>query len=314
MGMLRRAKALSEPGTLAGAPVGRSLPAAGALRSWTARIPESGWVLLLPSVFLLVAFFVYPLGRVLAKSFMEPKVGFENFVSLWHSVAFRNIIIYTFEIAVWTTVICFVLGYPVAYWLATTSERWARRVMILVVAPFFTAILARLFAWTVILGDQGLINTYLVKWHVVSQPVTLIYNRTGVLIGMAQYMLPYMILALYAIMARIDPALLDAARLSGANSLQAFRRVFLPLSRPGIYAGTLLVFIISLGFFITPAVLGGGSDVTISMFVQQQIAVLQWGAATAMCVVLLVATLALFVLFNRFYGQENVTVTGGTRR
>jgi putative spermidine/putrescine transport system permease protein len=272
-----------------------------------------GLLLLAPSIAVLLVLFVFPLMIVLSRSFFAPGLSLHNYTALWSSVAFRNILINTFEIAAWTTVICLALGYPFAYHLSRLPQRLGQSLLAVCLVPFFTAILARLYAWTIILGDAGIINTYLMRWGVVHHPIALLFDRTGVVIGMVHVMLPYMIIVLYSAMVGIDRSLLDAAATLGASPFSGFRRVFLPLSLPGTYAGTLLVFIISLGFFVTPAVLGGGRDVTIATFVRQEIGVLDWGAATAMATVLLVVTIALFVLLDRVFGTERLLV-GGLRK
>ena len=273
----------------------------------------SGLLLLLPTLLLLILIFLYPLAVVLSRSFTEPHLGLQNYVALYRSQAFRNILVNTFEIAGWTTAICLLLGYPFSYQLARLPKRWAQPLLGLCMIPFFTAILARLYAWTIILGDAGVINTYLLQWGIILHPISLLFNRTAVIIGMVHVMLPYMVIVLYSQMVGIDRSLLDAATSLGASPFAGFRRVFLPLSMPGTYAGTLLVFIISLGFFVTPAVLGGGRDVTIATFVRQEIGVLDWGAATAMSMVLLLVTVGLFFLLDRVFGTERLLV-GGLRK
>jgi putative spermidine/putrescine transport system permease protein len=277
------------------------------------RSSVSGLLLLLPSLLLLLAVFIFPLVVVLSRSFTDPHPGIANYLALWQSRAFRNILINTFEIAAWTTAICLLVGYPFSYQLARLPKRWAQTLLGLCMIPFFTAILARLYAWTIILGDAGVINSYLTDWGVILHPLGLLFNRLGVIIGMVHVMLPYMVIVLYSQMVGIDRSLIDAATSLGASPFAGFWRVFLPLSMPGTYAGTLLVFIISLGFFVTPAVLGGGRDVTIATFVRQKIGVLDWGAATAMSMVLLVVTVGLFFVLDRIFGTERILV-GGLRK
>ena len=206
----------------------------------------TGWLLLAPTVAVLLLLFVFPLLIVLSRSFVDPAPGVQNYTALWRSTAFRNILINTFQIAAWTTAICLALGYPFAYQLSRLPRRLGQSLLAICLVPFFTAILARLYAWTIILGDAGIINSYLLRWGVVHHPVALLYNRTGVVIGMVHVMLPYMIIVLYSAMVTIDRSLLDAAASLGAGPFAAFRRVFLPLSLPGTYAASLLVFIISL--------------------------------------------------------------------
>lgn len=294
--------------------------ATAALRRKAARLRDSGrlerstaLILLAPTLILLIVFFVLPMVAVFSRSFTEPTTGVGNYVDLWESRAFRAVMQNTFEIAAWTTAISLVLGYPVAYRLSTLPPRWARPLLALALIPLFTAILARLYAWTVLLGQRGMVNDSLVALGVTDAPVSILFTRTSVVVGMVHVMLPFMILVLYSTMVRIDRSLIDSALSLGANRRQAFRRIFLPLSLPGVYAGCLLVFILSLGFFITPAVLGGAGDLVIATFVQQQVAILRWGVAAAMSVVLVVVTLALFLIFNRLFGAERL-LTGGTRR
>jgi putative spermidine/putrescine transport system permease protein len=293
---------------------------AGAVRGrfashrWPQRLERAApLILLAPTLLLLLVFFAFPLVVVLSKSFTEPSFGFNNYVHLWESRAFRAVMRNTFVIAAWTTVISLVLAYPVAYKLATLPRRWARVLLVLTMVPLFTAILARLYAWTILLGHKGPVNDGLVATGITDSPIDLLFTRTAVVIGMVHVMIPYMVLVLYSTMVGIDRSLVDAANSLGASRLQSFRRVFLPLSMPGVYAGCLLVFILSLGFFITPAVLGGPGDLTIATFVQQQVAILQWGAATAMSVVLVVVTLVLFFFFDRLFGTERL-LTGGVRK
>jgi putative spermidine/putrescine transport system permease protein len=287
------------------------LQIAGQLR----RLPKltASLILLAPTLVLLVGLYIYPLIVVLSRSLTDPRVGFDNYTALWQSVAFRNILTNTFEIALWTTAICLLMGYPLAYRIATLPPLWSRVLLGLVLLPFFTAILARLYSWSIILGDEGVVNTYLQQWGIIHQPLPLLFDRTGVVIGTVHYMLPYMILVLYSTMLNIDDSLLQAARSLGASRLYTFRRVFLPLTLPGVYAGSLLVFIISLGFFLTPAILGGGHDVTIATFVKEEVGVLAWGAAAAMCVVLLAVTSVLFLFFDRLYGTDRLLI-GGLRK
>jgi len=294
-----------------------SVPGAQAMPRARALLPRPGTVtgllLLLPSLLLLLLLFVFPLVVVLSRSFTDPTLGAANYTALWRSRAFRNILLNTFEIAALTTAICLAVGYPFAYQLARLPSRLGQLLLGFCLVPFFTAILARLYAWTLILGDAGVLNTYLMRWGLTTHPVSLLFNRIGVIVGMVHVMLPYMIIVLYSTMVGIDRSLLDAAQSLGAGPLAAFRRVFLPLSMPGTYAATLLVFIISLGFFVTPAVLGGGRDVTIATFVRQEIGVLDWGAAMAMSAVLLLVTGGLFLLLDRVFGTERLLV-GGMRR
>ncbi|MCC6267343.1 MAG: ABC transporter permease, partial [Dehalococcoidia bacterium] len=273
-----------------------------------------GIYLLLPALFMLTVFFLIPLVIVFGRSFdvADGESVFANYTSLWDSEAFRKIMRITFEIAVSTTVVCLVLGYLFAYRLSMMPRTRANLFLLISLVPFWTAILARLYSWTIILGRRGVLNDWLGKIGI--DPIDdLLFSRKAVIIGMVHVMIPYMIIILYSTMISIDRALLDASRSLGASGFQTFRRVFLPMTMPGVYAGSLLVFIISLGFYITPAVLGGGGDTTISMFISEKTRIGDWGVATAMGAVLLAVTLFLFFIFNKVFGTERL-ITGAIRK
>ncbi|MEX2236032.1 MAG: ABC transporter permease [Dehalococcoidia bacterium] len=270
-------------------------------------------LLLAPLLLLLGVFFFYPLAGVAVRSFSEPEAGIENYTRLYSSAVFRDIFRATFAIAAYTTLVCLLLAYPYAYRLSTLPNRWASFLLLLSLVPIWTAILARLYAWTVILGRRGILNDYLIQLGLLNEPAELLFTRTAVMIGMVHIMLPYMIVVLYSTMSTIDRTLLAASDSLGATGFQTFRRVFLPLSMPGVYAGCLLVFIVSLGFFVTPAILGGGGDITIAIYVQREVGVLNWGPASAMSMVLLAVTIVLFFLFNKLFGTERL-FSGGIRK
>jgi putative spermidine/putrescine transport system permease protein len=212
----------------------------------------------------------------------------------------------TLQIAVVVTLCTLLLGYPVAYALSSVSPSRANLLMILVLIPFWTSILVRSYAWMVLLGQEGIINEALIASGVLSQPMQMLNTRLAVYLGMIHILLPFMILPLYAVMRGIDRNLLRAAGNLGAPPSAVFRRIFLPLSLPGIAAGCLLVFILSLGFYITPALLGGQRDIMVSMLIQQQVSQLNWGFGAALALVLLVLALAIYLLFTRLLGVERV--------
>jgi putative spermidine/putrescine transport system permease protein len=182
-----------------------------------------------------------------------------------------------------------------------------RVLLIFIVVPYFTGSLVRTYAWMVLLGREGVVNQLLLRSGLADRPLPLMYNRFGVLVGMSYILLPYMILALYAVMKGIDPGLLRAARALGATGFQAFCRVFLPLTLPGIGGGTLLVFILSLGFFVTPALMGSPRETMIAMVIENQVGVLlNWGFASALAMVLLAATVLGFLVYDRVLGLERL--------
>lgn len=278
----------------------------------TARVWKAA-LLLAPVTLLLLLFYLYPVAQILLRSVTTPDFGFGNYTALWRVPANIGMMRNSFAIAFWTTLICLVVAYPYAYHITRLRPGLARVFLFLSFAPLFTALLARLYAWTVILGRRGIVNTALIGLGIIDRPIPLLFTRSAVIIGTVHVLLPYMVVVLYSVMIGIDRNLLDASRTLGASPAQTFRRVFLPLSMRGVYAGALLVFVIALGFFITPAVLGSGDMQTISVFIEQQANILRWGPASAMATVLLAVTVALFIVFDRVFGAKRL-ITGGTRR
>jgi putative spermidine/putrescine transport system permease protein len=207
----------------------------------------------------------------------------------------------TFLISLVVAALCLVLGYPAAHMLATASPRWAPILFGLVLLPFWTSTLVRTTAWVVLLQSEGLINRALRHVGLIERPLDLFANRFAVLIAMTYVLLPYMILPLYGVMKSLPPELMRAAGNLGANPWRAFFRVYLPQTFPGISAGFLLVFILSLGYYVTPALVGGPSDQMISYFIALYTnETLNWGLASALGCVLLLATAVLYVIFSRF--------------
>ena len=266
-------------------------------------------LMLVPAVLVLLALFVYPLLGIADRSVYKPRVGYtlDYYAQIWRVPVYLTVIWRTFQTSALVTLLCLALGYPLAYVLATLRPRVAQLLMIVVILPFFTSIIVRTYAWMVLLGSNGVVNQYLTWLGLTDAPLPLLYNKGGVLIGMTYVLLPYMVLTVYSVMRGIDPAFIRAAHSLGASRWQAFRKVFLPLSLPGIAGGTLLVFILSLGFFITPALMGGPSDVMIAMLIEREVEfTLNWSFASALAVILLVLTLIGFVGYNRIVRLERI--------
>jgi putative spermidine/putrescine transport system permease protein len=218
---------------------------------------------------------------------------------------FGRILARTFEISAIVTLWCLFLGYPLAYWLSTLSARQANVLMILVLVPFWTSILVRVAAWIVLLQREGLVNKALMSLSLVPEPLTLLFNRTGVIISMTHILLPFMILPLYSVMKSVPPTYLRAAVSLGSPPLAAFFRVYLPQTYPGIGAGGLLVFILSIGYYVTPALLGGADDQMLSYYIAQYTNVdVNWGMACALGALLLAATLVLYAIYRRVVKSE----------
>jgi putative spermidine/putrescine transport system permease protein len=218
---------------------------------------------------------------------------------------FGAILVRTFQISAVVTLWCLLLGYPLAYWLSTLSARQANVLMILVLVPFWTSILVRVAAWIVLLQSEGLVNHALIALHIVEQPLALLFNRTGVVIAMVHILLPFMILPLYSVMKGVPPSYLRAAVSLGSPPLAAFFRVYVPQTYPGIGAGALLVFILCIGYYVTPALLGSPTDQMLSYYIAQYTNVtVNWGMACALGALLLGATLILYALYRRVTNTE----------
>jgi putative spermidine/putrescine transport system permease protein len=271
------------------------------------------WALLaIPVLIFLVVGFLAPLLIMAVRSVTDLPAGSEgdpltNFRRFFGGEANLRVLGNTFFIAGLSTLGCLLIGYPYAYLMRLASPRWAGLLLIAVLVPFWSSLLVRTYAWQVILRDTGLINSTLRGWGLIDQPLDLYQTTTGVLLGMTQILLPFMVLPLFTTMARIDPELTKAAANLGASPTRAFLRVFFPLSVPGVLAGSLLVFVLALGFYITPALLGSPKNTMLSAFiatrVQQQ---LDWGLASAMAMVLVAITLVVLFLASRVIRVRDV--------
>lgn len=299
--MTNPARATIDESRLEGRNARRWSPPGQFLRGWGLPV-----ALLAPSILLIAMLFAYPLLRLILQSFTQPALGFGNYVSVVRDPVEWRIIRTTVEIAAECTIASLLLAYPLAFLLASLPRRRANLLMVLVLLPFWTSLLVRMYAWMVLLGRQGVINTVLANLHLAANPYPLLYDRFAVVVGMTHYLLPFMVLSLYSTMVAIDPTLLQAARSMGSSTLQAFSRVYLPLSLPGVYAGCLLVFILAIGFYVTPALLGGPHDTTIAVYIQQRVELLEWGQATAMAAILLVIVVILFAVYDRLLGFERL--------
>jgi putative spermidine/putrescine transport system permease protein len=221
------------------------------------------------------------------------------------TAAFAKILVRTFQISAVVTLCCLLLGYPLAYWLSTLPARKANILMILVLVPFWTSILVRVAAWIVLLQSNGLVNRSLMGLGLTDEPIPLLFNRLGVVIAMVHILLPFMILPLYSVMKSVPPTYLRAAVSLGSSPLAAFFRVYVPQTYPGVGAGGLLVFILSIGYYVTPALLGGADDQMLSYYIAQYTNVnVNWGMACALGGVLLTATLVLYALYRRVVKSE----------
>ncbi len=234
----------------------------------------------------------------------------ENIIAQPEDIQIHTIIwLRTLWVSLLVTALCLMLGYPVAYLLATLPLKISNLLMICVLLPFWTSLLVRLTSWIVLLQKQGVLNNIFVWLGIISDEnrIRMVYNMTGTLVAMTQVLLPFMILPLYSVMKTIDPSYVRAARSLGANSVRAFLEIYVPQSIPGIGAGSILVFIIAIGYYITPALVGGATGQLISNFISLHMSkTLNWNLAAAMGTILLAGVLAIYWLYNRLVGIENM--------
>jgi len=264
------------------------------------------WLLVPPALALLL-FFVVPLSLVLAVSFASKGTygGVQWIVTVTNYTAildplYLGIFWRSLWIALLTTAACLMLGFPLAYLIARAPKRWQAALLLLIIIPFWTNFLVRTYAWMFILRAEGLLNTALMTMGIIKQPLNLLFTDTAVLIGLVYGYLPFMVLPLYAALERLDPALIEAAWDLYANPRQVFSRVILPLAKPGVVAGCLLVFIPSLGAYVTPDLLGGAKSMMIGNLIQHQYLVVRdWPFGSALSFVLMAGVLLMVFYYLR---------------
>ncbi|MDR6874040.1 putative spermidine/putrescine transport system permease protein [Bosea sp. BE125] len=263
---------------------------------------EQGLMLLLasPAVIVIVALVVLPVGWLMGQSFYDGGFTLEHYKRIFSEDIYWRSFLLTFRIAFTVTVLTLILGYPVAYAAAHARRPWDMLILSFVILPFWTSVLVRAYAWLVLLQRTGVANQVLERFGLISDPLALVHNELGTVIATVHILLPFMVLPLYSTMQKIPRDLMLAGASLGGGPLHTFLRVFLPLSLPGVVAGLTLVFVLTLGFYITPELLGGGRTIMISMVVSRNVELYnQWGAASAIGVVLLVCVLAIFMLVGR---------------
>jgi putative spermidine/putrescine transport system permease protein/spermidine/putrescine transport system permease protein len=263
----------------------------------------------LPAIIAVCVVIVIPVGWLFSLSFLDSsgQLSLVNYQKMIEYKSYMRVFRTTFNVSFLTTSLCILIGYPLAYFLSQVPKKYVGLLMLTVLLPFWTSLLVRTYAWLVMLQRNGLINNFAIDLGIWDTPVKLAHNLNGTLIGMVHIMLPFLVLPLYAAMRRIDRQALQAAANLGATPVQAFWQIFVPLSLPGVVAGSLIVFVLCLGFYVTPAVLGGGKVILVSM---QITAILEdqfnWGAASALGVVLLVATFIVLLVASRFLKLDAV--------
>ncbi|WP_227268710.1 ABC transporter permease [Roseobacter weihaiensis] len=266
-----------------------------------------------PALLLVLVILVIPVGWLFYVSFIGANGQFslENYERMITRKSYARIFVTTFQVSLLTTGLCILIGYPLAYFLSQLPSRLASLCLITVLLPFWTSLLVRTYAWLVLLQKRGLVNDWGISLGLWEEPIKMVHNMTGTLIGMVHIMLPFLILPLYSTMKSINRDYMNAAANLGASPRRAFWNVFFPLSTPGLFAGSLMVFILCLGFFVTPAVLGGGRVIMVSMQIVSNIELfVNWGAASALGVVLLVLTMAILWIASRFLRLDQIAGGG----
>jgi len=264
-------------------------------------------LLLSPALLFLAVLFIVPIGELLVRSFYDNGFTLKNYRQVVDNPVYLTVIGLTFRMVTVVTIVCLLAGYPLALFIAGLPERVARWVRVLVVIPLLISVIVRTYAWMVLLGTHGLVNEALQALSLTTEPVKLLYSFPGVIVGMVYVMLPLAVLTLESVMRNIDPNVMRAAHNLGASKTQAFWRIFFPLTLPGLAGSALLVFITSLGYYITPALLGGPKDAVIAMLIARQVEIsMNWGFASSLAVLLLATTLAGFLAVNRVVGLQRI--------
>ncbi|MDR5758950.1 ABC transporter permease [Caballeronia sp. LZ035] len=256
-------------------------------------------MLALPAAFFLV-FFVWPVLRVIARSFLEPSVGLSNYRTIVHQAPFLSVLAQTFAIAASVTAICLLLAYPLAFFISRQRGFVVKLATGLIMLPLWTSVVIRSYAWMVLFQRDGMVNQVLLKTGIVDAPVRILQTVIAVEVGMVYVLLPFMVLPILAAMRNVDLNLLQMGRVLGAPPLRLFLRVYVPLTASGVTAGVTLVFITALGFYVTPALLGGSKGTMAAVLIADQASTyFNWPLASALATVLMFATIAVYFTYHR---------------
>ncbi len=266
-----------------------------------AAVFPSGFLPLIPGLFVIIFLFLWPLGVMVVRSFTDPSIGFENYQRFFQTPSAIQSLVTTMEVSFFSTFICALIGYMYAYTMTVSSKLVSRTLMAAIVLPMGINLLVRTFALQAILRDTGVINTALQGLGLISQPLPLIRNQFAVSVGIVSMLLPFMVLPTYSTMVQIDKQLLLAGEGLGASPSRVFWDIFFPLSLPGVIAGSLIVFVSSLGFYVVPSLLGSGGDLFISQFIYFWVRDRgDFGYGAAINVILLVLTMGTLLVASRF--------------
>jgi len=269
--------------------------------SWRRAVPL---LLAAPLLLFMLAFYAVPVLSMLMRSISDPFWTLSHYASLTGDAVFLKTFSNTLRTALTVTLATLVLGYPVALCMVR-APRWAPLILVLILLPFWTSVLVRSYAWMVLMGRHGLINEALLAVGVIDRPLRILNTPLATQIAMTHILLPYMALPIANALRQIDPSFERAASGLGATPWATFRQITLPLAMPGVGGGVLLVFVLALGFYITPAMIGGPREITLSMLIAQQVDQLNWAYAATLSVVLLATALAIIAAFYRLSGVSS---------
>ncbi len=273
------------------------------------------WALLAPSLSAVFLLLVVPVCFVIIYSFWLrapsgadiPAFQFGNYAKFFEDFFYPKLLLRTIRVALETVFLCLVLGYIPAYFFYRTESKFKPALMLLIMLPFWISFIIRTLSWINILGDTGLINHVMIKLGLISQPLHMLYNEGAVLMGLLQYLLPFMILNIYVSLDGIDKSLTEAACSLGCTEWQAFKEVTLPLSLPGVSAGSLLVFVLTCGTYLPPMILGGpGNDMIANLIFKRIIGTLDWPFGCAISVILLSLLFIIILTYNRYLGINQI--------
>lgn len=267
--------------------------------------------LLWPTLAMMLAFFLVPSLDIIRTSIFDPTFTSEHFVRFFTRSVYSTVFWKTIRISALVAIICAVVGYPVAYFISQRSRQNQFLLMFFIFVPLWMSVLIRSYTWMVVLGREGIINTALINMGLIEQPLKLLFTTGAVYVAMVQILLPIQIISCFSAMTEIDMDLIRAARVMGARPIQAFRRVFLPLSLDGTVTGALIVFMLSMGFFITPALVGGRKDMMLANLIDFHVERLNWGFASTIALVLLVGTICSILIVRYLSNQMLRRVRGG---
>lgn len=264
-------------------------------------------LLVIPAVSLITLVFIFPFLRLLMQAGLDLTHSEDVAGTFGAQSVLWKILKNSVVIALQCTVSTLLLAYPLCFLLTRVPARTNRLMFLIIMIPFWASVLVKTYAWIVILNRTGIANEIMMSTGMISQPMRLLYNRFAVVVGMTHYLLPFMIFSLYSGMKSVNYSMIEASSSMGASTLQTFLRVYLPSTLPAVYAGCLSIFILAIGFYITPALMGGPSETMISVYIQQQIQLLNWSEGTLMAACLVGLLVVLFSIYNWAFSLDNLT-------